>query len=1314
MSTLILQAAGSVVGAAVGGPVGALVGRSVGALAGAALDSRLFASKHQVRYVEGPRLKTVSGLSSTEGAPIPRVYGRARLGGEIIWATRFLEQVTYETSGGERRRGGKGGGGGGGSVVTPVTVTTVYTYYANFAVGLCEGQVAAVRRIWADGVELDLTAVNHRFYRGTDEQQPDPLIVAKEGSANAPAYRGIAYVVFEMLPLAPYGNRLPQLSFEVVRPVSRLAAGLRAVQLIPGAGEFVYGPAPVGAAPGAASSAPLNRHQLVASTDWQASLDVLQASCPRLERVGLVVSWFGDDLRAGSCSIRPKPETNLARARPDWRVAGLTRYAAQPLSSYAGRPAFGGTPSDASVIAAIRDLKARGLQVTLYPFVLMDIPSGNMLPDPWTGGVGQPAYPWRGKITGSRAPGVAGSPDLTPQAAVEIASLFGQASPGNFSVQGDRVLYSGNPEWTLRRQVLHCAALALAAGGVDSLLIGSEFLGLTRLRDRAGHYPAVDQLVRLAADVRSMLGSQVKLAYAADWVEYGSHVPAPGELRFPLDPLWASPAIDAVAIDAWWPLSDWRDGGGHRDAAAARSAADPVYLLANVAAGENFDWYYADDVGREGQVRLPITDGAYGKPFVYRPKDLFGWWSNPHAERVGGVELSEPTAWVPGSKPIWLNEVGCPAVDKGANRPSTFPDPKSVEGGLPPYSNGLRDDLMLHRGVQAMLSRFDPSQPDHPPGANPVASVAGGRMVDPARIHVWAWDARPFPAFPMLGGVWADSSSWATGHWLTGRLEGAPADDIVRAILADMGAPAADRIEVDGYLDGYVVDRPMSVREALEPLAGLFGFDCLASAGQFRFRDRLGSSVLALGTDDLVPRRDGEPWQLTRHQDSELPYEISLAFSDAEFDYARATASSRRLAGASRRLKTVEVGAVLRRAEAGRLADIALHDAWAARETLTCQVRPGLIRLEPGDLVSLADMSEPRIYRIERIRDAEVRELEASAVEPAMYAAAARAASLPSAAAPALAGPPRLEIVDWPFPQGDPALLQSLAVSADPWPGQMAVWRSVDGASFDLFGAAPSAAVLGTTLTDLPPGPLWRFDDLASLTVQLDRGALPSASDLTALQGTTCFAVLGAGGQTEVLAFARADLVGSLQWRVTRLIRGLGSSEDMAARATPAGARIVLLNQALVPLARGTDMLGQTWRYRVGPSGRDVGDPAVVEMTATPQAAALSPLAPVGVRARRVAGGVEISWLRRGRVSSDAWEPAEIPLGEETAAFACTIRAQGSPKRMLRAEASPVLYAAADELADFGAPQASLTVSLAQISAVVGAGFPFEGSLPIT
>ena len=71
----------------------------------------------------------------------------------------------------------------------------------------------------------------------------DPLIVAKDG--NVPAYRGVAYVVFERLPLANFGNRIPQLSFEVVRPVGRLERMVRAVTLIPGTTEFGYAPGTV-------------------------------------------------------------------------------------------------------------------------------------------------------------------------------------------------------------------------------------------------------------------------------------------------------------------------------------------------------------------------------------------------------------------------------------------------------------------------------------------------------------------------------------------------------------------------------------------------------------------------------------------------------------------------------------------------------------------------------------------------------------------------------------------------------------------------------------------------------------------------------------------------------------------------------------------------------------------------------------------------------------------------------------------------------------------------------------------------------------
>lgn len=251
MAALVLSATGAAAGKAVFGPAGAIAGRLIGALAGNAIDRALFGSRQEIAQ-EGPRLADLAVMASTEGAPIPRVYGRARLPGQVIWATN-LEEVVSTTS---QTAGGGGKGMGGSPAIT--TNTTTYSYYANLAVGLCEGPIGAVLRIWADGKPLDLTGLSIRAYAGDEAQAPDPLIIAKDG--DVPAYRGLAYVVFERLPLANFGNRIPQLSFEIVRPVGRLERMVRAVTLIPGTTEFGYAPGTVVQTLGPGQSAPENRH----------------------------------------------------------------------------------------------------------------------------------------------------------------------------------------------------------------------------------------------------------------------------------------------------------------------------------------------------------------------------------------------------------------------------------------------------------------------------------------------------------------------------------------------------------------------------------------------------------------------------------------------------------------------------------------------------------------------------------------------------------------------------------------------------------------------------------------------------------------------------------------------------------------------------------------------------------------------------------------------------------------------------------------------------------------------------------------------
>lgn len=190
MATLILTA----VGTAIGGPIGG----AIGTLAGQQIDGAIFGGGRR----EGPRLEDLKISTSSYGQAIARQFGRTRTAGAIIWSTDLKER--RESSGGAKGK----------------PKTTTFSYSVSFAVALASNPIDGVGRIWADGTLLrgaagDLkTAGDLRIHKGFGDQPVDPLIAAAEGP-DCPAFRNIAYVVFEDLQLADYGNRIPALSFEV-------------------------------------------------------------------------------------------------------------------------------------------------------------------------------------------------------------------------------------------------------------------------------------------------------------------------------------------------------------------------------------------------------------------------------------------------------------------------------------------------------------------------------------------------------------------------------------------------------------------------------------------------------------------------------------------------------------------------------------------------------------------------------------------------------------------------------------------------------------------------------------------------------------------------------------------------------------------------------------------------------------------------------------------------------------------------------------------------------------------------------------------
>ncbi|MET3613257.1 hypothetical protein ABID16_001562 [Rhizobium aquaticum] len=1273
MATLLLQAAGAALGS-VFGPVGSAIGQAVGALAGASIDRALIGSGSTVT---GARLATARIPGADEGTPMTRLYGTARIGGTLFWATRFEEEVTTE------RSGGKAFGGGG-------VTTTSYRYFANFAVGLCEGEVTAIRRVWADGQPLDLSGVEMRLHRGTAHQLPDPLIEAKQGVGNAPAYRNTAYVVFERLPLDDFGNRIPVLQFEVVRAIGTLEKEIEAVTIIPGASEHGYAPVQVTETTGPGASRILNRNVGYAATDWQASLDELQALCPNLKRVSLVVSWFGTDLRAEQCRIVPGVEV---AARTDestpWQVSGVPRSAAHLISTVNGGPAYGGTPNDAAVLAAIADLKARGLAVTLYPLMMMDIPAGSGLPDPY-GASQQAAYPWRGRITAMA--------DKSASTRAAVNAFCGSASPGDFNVAAGAVSYTGSGEG-YRRMILHYAHLAALAGGVHSFIIGSEMRGLTRLRDQAGAFPFVEALTTLAADVRGIVGSGVKLTYAADWSEYSGLHPedGSGDRFFNLDPLWASPNIDAIGIDNYMPLADWRDDdllAANPD--GARTADDREAMARAINSGEYFDWYYASNAARASRTRMAITDGAAGKPWVFRAKDIAGWWANRHYERRGGVELASPTGWLPGMKPVWFTELGCPAVERGANQPNVFPDPKSAESAMPYFSSGQRSDAMQRRFLEAHYAHWK-------------SGTAPAGMLAMRDITVWTWDARPIPAFPYDTALFADGGNWQTGHWLNGRLGAGTLADVIAAILADHGFADFDVSAVSGDLTGYVQGDVASARTMIEPLMSAFQIDCRESGGRLVFSSRAKVSNPPLALEVFADLEDKPLWTETRAQESDVAAQVTLDYYDEAGDYESAVARSRRMAVGNDRVASGAIAGVLAEATAAAAAEETLRDQRLGRRSIKLDVAPFQMELEPGDVVTLPGLAGR--FRVARVEDGAARAVEALEYSPPVGAHAyAQSVARVGSGGAAEAFAPEVVFLDLPrLGSKPPEAYASAAVLARPW-------RTVTlSASMGTEGYRPRAiatrpATMGTLASPLAPGISGRIDLGGVLDVTLAFGSFASVTEAEFSGGSNRLAVRAANGVFEIVSFAMAEEVAVGRWRLTRLLRGQFGTTDAMTAGAMSGADVVRLDDAVVSLGLdpGEAGLSLNWRAEAGIS-------TVGPFAFAGGRRAATPLAPLHLRAeRRPSGDIGLSWTRAGRIDGDNWDAYDIPLDEPEERYLIEIL-DGSGARLRSAETTIAgfTYAAADALADLGAPPSNIHYRVRQIGWTVAAGLPAEASISL-
>jgi len=284
----------------------------------------------------------------------------------------------------------------------------------------------------------------------------------------------------------------------------------------------------------------------------------------------------------------------------------------------------------------------------------------------------------------------------------------------------------------------------------------------------------------------------------------------------------------------------------------------------------------------------------------------------------------------------------------------------------------------------------------------------------------------------------------------------------------------------------------------------------------------------------------------------------------------------------------------------------------------------------------------------------------------------------------------------------DPGFYMAACGKDAKWPGCVVYQSSDNGATYQAIASVSKAATMGTVVG----APLGDFkggnvpDEINVLRVKLKVGELSSVPFASLLEGAQQ-AVIG----DEVVCFRSAALGSDGTYTLSGFLRGRRGTEHLIG-VHVAGERFVLLSPTTMHrVAQTTADIGKTRLYKAVSIGMSLAKTAAQSFTN--EAAGLKPYAPVHVGGGRDASGnVSIHWTRRTRVSGEWRDNVDVPLGEASERYEVEILNGATVVRTLSTTTPAAEYSAADQAADFGAPQSSLSIKVYQLSNVVGRGYP--------
>ncbi|MFN7038698.1 MAG: glycoside hydrolase TIM-barrel-like domain-containing protein [Alphaproteobacteria bacterium] len=1065
MASIILGQIGEKVGNAALGSVGATIGHTLGSYIGKQIDNSSYKSDAKI---QGRKLYDLNIQTSTYGKMIPIIYGNFKIAGNIIWGRPIEEKIIEEEAS---------------SAKNSTQINRFYNYRVTLAIAICEGEVDSLIRVWADTKQLDLSKQEYyRFYNGSEDQMPDPLIESYMGTEETPAYRGLCYIVIADFPIGDYGNRIPNFTFEIRRRAPLIndqpeaEEMIKSMVLIPGSGEFVYdtiiqtkinGIEVEGKFLQQGYTQQINKHTAYNYANSIVALNQLQETCKNLEWVAPVVTWFANSVNLHEASIFPAVEyKDGTKTTPDeWSVAGYDRKNAYLISwDFENKPNYGGSVNDLSVIRFLDELKSRKLKIMFYPMFFIDMPG----------------KPWRGRLTGK---------------AEDVEFFFNHPAGYN-------------------RFILHYAKLI--KGKIDAFIIGSELVNITKIKDKNNEFVAVKELIKLAADVRKILGPNVKISYAADWSEY--HHTEGG--WYHLDELWASENIDFIGIDAYFPLT--MNNQGRFDIREIKEGWHK---------GEGYDFYYDDERNKKALLK------------EYAWKNINWWWENYHINPDG-----KTTNWIPKSKKIWFTEYGYPSIDAAPNQPNVFYDPDSIEGNIPLGSKGKIDFLIQRQSIQATEEVWLNSE-----------------IVE--QKFVWTWDMRPYPAWPDLKSVWNDYKLWSKGHWVSGKLGMPTLSSVVADLCIKADMKNFEVLELNEIIEGYAITYQQTARQAIEALSAAYLFESAAYADKIKFFHKKNNISKIINREDIISENQSPSFSSCIIEEMELPMRIEVGFINKFFNYEEGYQFAQKYVTNSQKIINISFPLVLNDMTAKNIAEIKLHDYWLERKCFDFTIPYKFLNLEIGDLIRLVDKTEYTV-RIIKLDIIEERKLKVKAVVENIHNYDFKSdieiyynnhninfeTSINTI----------FHILDipklpWEYEDELRVLIAACGDSKN-WKGASVFASDNQGNKFKRLVNIEYPSVIGATCQKLDSAPVNIMDNTNSIEVILIDGILESVTNDQLLEGNN-LAIIG----EEIIQFKNAKLIEPNKYLISGFIRGLYGTENLI-DSHLVGDRFIILDKTLTKL----------------------------------------------------------------------------------------------------------------------------------------------------